>query len=96
MAVTVVARMTAKPGMEARVREELTGLVGPTRAEDGCLNYDLHESADRPGEFLFHENWASEAHLGRHLESQHLLAWRRAASTLLAAPVAITLWKRIG
>jgi quinol monooxygenase YgiN len=94
--VTVAARITARPGHELRVRDELHRLLGPTRAEEGCLNYDLHEEADRPGQFLFHETWTSEAHLKRHLESPHIGAWRAVAGDLLAQPIELTLWKRIG
>src|SRR5262245_22276721 len=94
--VTVAARITARPGHELRVRDELHRLLAPTRAEEGCLNYDLHEETDRPGQFLLHETWTSEAHLRRHLESAHIGAWRAVAHDLLAQPIEITLWKRIG
>ena len=57
--LTVVARFKAKPGKEEQVKRELLKLLAPTRAETGCLNYDLHESLGNPAEFLFHENWAA-------------------------------------
>lgn len=38
--VTVVARMTARLGMAARVKEELLHMVAETRKEEGCINYD--------------------------------------------------------
>lgn len=94
--VTVVARIAAKPGMEDRVRAELQRLLAPTRGEEGCLNYDLHEATDRPGEFLFHENWSSEALLRNHLDSAHIAAWRAVAPELLARPIEITRWSRAG
>lgn len=94
--VTVVARFAARPGMEDRLRAELRRLLAPTRGEEGCLNYDLHEATDRPGEFLFHETWTSEARLRKHLESAHIAAWRAAAPDLLARPGEITLWQRAG
>lgn len=94
--VTVVARIAARSGMEDQVRAELQRLLAPTRGEEGCLNYDLHEAADRPGEFLFHENWTSEALLRKHLGSAHIAAWRAVAADLLARPIEITLWRRAG
>ena len=94
--VTVVARITARPGMEDRVREELRRLLAPTRAEPGCLNYDLHEAPGNPGEFMFHENWAGPAALDRHLASAHIGAWRAVAADLLARPIEITRWRRVG
>ena len=94
--VTVVARIAARPGMEDQVRAELQRLLAPTRGEAGCLNYDLHEAPDRPGEFLFHENWTSETLLKQHLGSAHIAAWRAVAAGLLARPIEITRWRRAG
>ena len=39
--VTVVARIRAKPGKEERVQRELLKLLAPTRAEKGCVNYEV-------------------------------------------------------
>lgn len=70
--LTVVAEIIAKPGCEERLQEELLRCVEPTRAEQGCLQYDLHVATDRPGHFLFYENWTSREALDRHLATPHL------------------------
>ena len=70
--VTVVARFKAKSGSEEHVGLALKGLLAPTRAEQGCINYDLHRSLDDPSVFVFHENWTSRAMLDRHLQSPHI------------------------
>ena len=70
--LTVIATFEAKPGKETALRAALSALVEPTRTEAGCLNYDLHESAESPTKFLFHENWTSKAHLDAHLQSAHI------------------------
>jgi quinol monooxygenase YgiN len=93
--VTVVVHIKARPGKEAQTREELLKLLAPTRKEQGCLNYDMHESPDDKALFLFHENWASKQDLDRHLQAPHLKAWREAARELLAEPLALTLWNRL-
>ena len=48
--VTVVATIKAKPGMEKTVRAAVEALVAPTRAEAGCINYDLHQSPEAPSQ----------------------------------------------
>ncbi len=70
--LTVVAEIIARPGCEERLREELLRCVEPTRAEEGCIQYDLHVSTERPGHFLFFENWVSREALDRHLATPHL------------------------
>jgi quinol monooxygenase YgiN len=52
--LTVIAHVRAKPGQESRVRQLLEGLLAPTRAEAGCINYDLHQSQTDPALFVKH------------------------------------------
>ena len=42
--VTVVVRLKAKPGKEAQVRLELLSLLASTRAEQGYINFVMHEA----------------------------------------------------
>jgi len=93
--LTVVARIKAKPGKEDQVRQELLSLVGPSRKDVGCLNYDLHQALDNPAMFLFHENWTSEAHLEQHLQKPDLQAALARVGQMAAEPPQITLWKKI-
>jgi len=90
--LTVIAHIRAKPGMEMRVRDLLLELVGPTRIEQGCINYDLHQSLEHPGEFVFYENWTTEADLDRHAKSAHIQAFRKLAPEILDGPAVITKW----
>jgi quinol monooxygenase YgiN len=93
--VTVFALIKAKPGMEEKAKQALHALVGPTRVEEGCLNYDLHESSTEKGVFRFYENWTSKELLDRHLQSTHVKRFLERADQLLAEPPEITLWERI-
>jgi quinol monooxygenase YgiN len=93
--VSVVARVRALEGMAERVREECLALVAPSRREKGCINYDLHQSADDPALFLFYENWTSREDLERHLETAHALRFDERTEGMLAEPEEITLWEMI-
>jgi len=93
--LTVVAEMQAKPGREEDLRKALLALIEPTRAEDGCVQYDLHIHSSDPARFVFYETWASEAHLARHAASAHLTAFVAAAGSLLAAPMRVETYHRI-
>ena len=93
--VTVIATFQAKPGKEAELRQALTGLVEPTRKEPGCINYDLHVLPESPGNFLFHENWTSKAHLDTHLQSAHIKALLPRVDELCTAFPEIKIWEQI-
>ena len=81
--LTVVAKITAKRGKEKEALEGLKGLIVPTLKEEGCINYDLHVSADEVGVFLFYENWASYDLWQKHLENDHIKAFIERAVNLL-------------
>lgn len=81
--ITVVARFRAQAGMEELLRKELLALIEPSRADDGCINYDLHQGVGDPALFVFHENWQSKEHLDRHSATAHVQAFRSKAPKLL-------------
>ena len=87
-ALNVVAVITAKPGSAPTVRDALQALVAPTRAEEGCLSYDLFES-DLADTFVTIEQWQSPADLQAHLASPHIAQAFAAAGEHLAAQPAI-------
>lgn len=93
-AVALVVMMHAKPGQEPLLQAELTALIRPTRKEDGCILYDLHRSADIPGDFLFYEIWASRDAHAAHKRTSHFVRWNARKDTLLAARES-TFWKKI-
>jgi quinol monooxygenase YgiN len=93
-AVALAVIMHAKPGQELLLQAELSALVKPTRKEPGCIAYDLHRSADIPGDFLFFEIWASREAHAEHKRTPHFLRWNARKDTLLAAREA-TFWKKI-
>jgi quinol monooxygenase YgiN len=94
-AVTVIAELIASPGREEETRQLLLSLMEPTRKEEGCIRYELHEAGERPGHFAFLENWASQTAFDRHLKTPHLLHALARFSELLEAAPRIWLGKRI-
>ncbi len=70
--LTIVASIVAKPDSIELVKTELLKLIDITRAEQGCLKYDLHQDNNNPAQFIFYENWTSLEHLQTHLASQHI------------------------
>ena len=70
--LTIVADITAKADKIELVKSELEKLIPPTRVEEGCINYDLHQDHANPAHFLFFENWESRELWQAHMENRHL------------------------
>ena len=62
------------PGKGAAFLREITeaGITEKIHGEDGCIAYDYFYSAADPDTVLLVEEWASEPHQQRHLETPHM------------------------
>jgi len=69
-----IAHVRAKPGAEQTVHAAIEACVAPTRAEPGCIDYDLHRNADDPAMFVLYEGWESQAALDAHMHTAHFRA----------------------
>ena len=69
--LTIVANITARKNQIELVKKELQKLIEPSRAEKGCLSYELYQDNDNPAHFVFYETWESEEDLKKHMESEH-------------------------
>jgi len=85
--VSVVAKLTVKIAAIEPVKKELLKLIPLTRAEDGCIEYRLHQDNDDPAVFVFYENWESMACLEQHMNSAHFKSYAAAVGDLLAEKV---------
>ena len=70
--LTIVANITAKSDKIELVKAELEKLIDVTLAEEGCLQYDLHQDNENPAHFMFYENWESRELWQTHMSSQHI------------------------
>lgn len=76
--LTIVARILAKPEKRDLVKAELLKLIDITRAEEGCINYDLHQDNENENLFLFYENWVSRDLWQTHVQNAHLAKYMKA------------------
>ncbi len=86
---TIIGTVTARPETRDELATLLMAQVAPTRAEAGCINYDLHVDAADPCVFIFYENWTDRAALDAHLAMPHLQPLFSQLDRLLARPVEI-------
>jgi len=96
MALTVIAKFVAKPGKEEILKKELLARIEPTRAEDGCIVYDLHQDVDNPAVLVFLESWKSREDLEQHLQMPYLQSLLGMVDEICAEPPEIRLANQIG
>lgn len=81
--VFVVATVIAHEGKYKELGEALLTLVNIARTEPGFIQYDLHQSLERPGEFVFYEIWKDEQSLDLHNNTESMKAFGARAGHLI-------------
>ena len=92
----VVAHLKAKPDKIEETREALLGLIRATRAEDGCIAYELMQNNADPTDFTFVEEWSDNATLDAHLQTEHINHVVQRADELFSAPPDIRRYTLLG
>lgn len=87
MSMHFLVRFEPRAGKEREFREELLLVIGPSRAEAGCLDIQVFESVRAPVSFAIHSEWADEAAFDLHARMPHTVRFLEAARELLTHPL---------
>ena len=96
MPFAVIAKITAKSGMEERLKGVLEALIAPTRQEAGCLHYELVQNQNEPRQFTFFEKWEDVPSLMAHAQAPHVVRARELRAEFLDGPTDVTRWDIVG
>ncbi len=94
--ITLIAKVKAKDGCQEQLKQLTMAMLEPTRAENGCIKYDLHIHSEDKGSFMFYETWASKEALDEHIATPHLQNFLEKGKDILAEPLDVAIWEKIG
>lgn len=89
MPLAVFATIMPKPQHLTDALAAIEGIMTATRAEDGCLRFDLHRGVDTDHVHLY-EVWADRDAFDRHHAQPYTQAVFRRYEAWLARPVELT------
>ena len=71
--MTITKRVTfiAKAGCEDKMKELLSAMVVPSKAEVGCVFYEIFQYENNRRKFMAVETWENEEALDGHKASAH-------------------------
>lgn len=70
-----LAFIRSKTGRADELGQALKALIEPSRAEDGCISYDIFRSKDDSELWMAFEEWQSPEHLDAHFQQPHMQAF---------------------
>ncbi len=76
MTITKSVTFIAKEGCEEKMKELLSAMVKPSKAEDGCIFYEIFQYKNNPRKFMAVETWADETALDGHKNSAHYKVYK--------------------
>lgn len=91
---TNLAFIRAKPGRSEALGQALLSLVPLSRAEDGCLSYDIFHSKDDPDLWMALDEWRSADHLAAHFRQPHMIAFADGMSGLVEGDLDLRSFER--
>jgi len=76
--MTITKRVTfiAKEGSEEKMKELLSAMVVPSKAEKGVVFYEIFQYKDNPRKFMAYESWENEEALEGHKASAHYAVYK--------------------
>jgi quinol monooxygenase YgiN len=91
----VFVKLHAREGNETAVEQALREVMGPSRAEPGCLDFHLFRSMRDPRLFFIHSRWRDEAAFQKHAELEHTVHFLKTVDALLDQPREVSRTKMI-
>ena len=76
MTITKSVTFIAKEGCEEKMKELLTAMVEPSKAEPGVLFYEIFQYENNPRRFMAVETWENESALDGHKASAHYKVYK--------------------
>jgi quinol monooxygenase YgiN len=93
--IVLVARLKVQENAIEETRKAALSIVEDSRAEAGCVNYDIHQAINDPTVFIWHETWANKAAIDEHFETAFFKEFFAAVEGFAVEPPQITLTKMI-
>ena len=85
--LALFARITPKPEHRAKALDAIRGILDPTRAEPGCLRFELLTGDGDDSSIYLVERWTDDAALEAHYAQPYIAEVFAAYVDWLAAPV---------
>ncbi len=90
MELFIFGRFHACAGQEAAVEATIRDVIGPSRAEPGCLAIAAYRSVRDPRLFWIHSRWIDEAAFDIHAELPHTVRFVERVQQLIDHPLDVT------
>lgn len=91
----VIVRLEAQPDKIEAVKQALIAVLTPSKAEDICVAYQLHQDVNDPVKFMLYEVWESQEAHAIHATQPYVREFANTVPPLLAKPWEISFFNQV-
>jgi quinol monooxygenase YgiN len=84
--IVVVGRVQTDAGRRAEFVRIGQAVAAASRLEPGCISYRVYQDTENENDFVFVEEWESDAALQQHFATSHVAEFLQAIRATLVAP----------
>jgi len=84
--IVVVGRVQTDAGRRAELVRIGQTVAATSRVEPGCISYRVYQDTENENDFVFVEEWESDAALQQHFATSHVGEFLQAIRATLVAP----------
>ena len=84
--IVVVGRVVTEAERRADLVRVGQTVAAASRQEPGCMSYRIYQDTEKENEFVFVEEWESDAALQEHFATVHVSEFLQAIQATLVAP----------
>lgn len=89
----VLASVKCKPGQRERVIEIAVQCIKATRAEEGCISYELMASTEDADALMFVERWTGMPALEAHQKTAHIERFKQERAPYVEGPSEVAVYE---
>lgn len=93
--IVLIARLKVKEDKIEEAKKAALAIVADSRSEEGCINYDIHQSVEDETLFFWHETWKNKAALDEHFETPFFKKFFATVGEVAAEEPQINLTRKI-
>ena len=95
IAVVVLAQFVAKEGKAEELVTALSSLIPMTRAEPGCMRYELNQGYEHPERVTFIEKFKDQAAFDFHVKTPYISSFFKDVAPGLVESQSVTFHREI-
>ena len=84
--IVVVGRVQSDADRRAELVRIGQTVAAASRLEPGCISYRVYQDSENENDFVFVEEWESDAALQQHFATSHVAEFLQAIRATLVAP----------